>query len=1180
MKQLFNENWLFSELSIDQTSMYNEEKPILFLPNDFYSKAKSLDYKEILLPHDWMISNTKALYRNSVGFYKKQFELTEGQVQNKHNAIRFEGAYMNSAVWINGKLAGTWKYGYATFEFDISDLVKVGTNEILVIAVYQNCNTRWYSGAGIFRDVHFISTEKTFLVSDGTYIVNRKVDDSDNSNWTTEISAEIAGQIDGHYVKTTIATKDGKVIAKSSQKIIPQSYSTEETEYLHKTVCGIKNYELSKTTETFNIKNPILWDIENPHFYITKTELFDKNDKLIDCFTEHCGYKSFYFDKNNGFFLNGRHVKIFGTCEHHDFGALGSAFYKNALKRRFTKLKKMGVNAIRCSHNPPAKDWMNLADEMGLLIDDEAFDMWEKPKTQFDYGNYFNEWHERDAVSWVRRDRNHPSLIMWSIGNEIYDTHIGNGLEITKTLSKIVRKHDPQKNALITLASNYMMTDGAQECAKEIEVVGYNYLERLYDEHHKKYPEWNIYGSETSSTVQSRGIYHFPQNLTLVTFDDGQCSALANCVVPWGAKSSIHTITIDRDTTFSAGQFIWTGWDYIGEPTPYHTKNSYFGQIDTAGFEKDSFYMYKGEWTNYKTNPFVHIFPYWDFNEGQLIDIRVHSNAPKIKLFLNGQLLGTKEINHQTDKEPFLQVQVPYQKGELKAIAYDENDKEIATDYRHSFEDPTAVILEPETEDYDNLFFIHAKTVDKNGFLVENARNYVTINVSGDAELVGMDNGDSTDYEEYVSKDGKNHTRKLFSNRVLAIVRAKSKDSKFTVTAASKDLKSDAISYNGKSFVKIEPDNSIKPEKDYIPIRNILISVDGNKNLTANNKEVLATAKVLPENASTKDIYWTVVLKESVPTDYIKVCDIQKKGTGTECATLKAVCDGECRLRVCAKNDSELPQVISDLEFSVGGVGNPKFNPYKLVEALKHTEYDKAENKQKPEPSLLGGISTRSTGKTWISFDKVDFGTKGADTIHIPIFSFDEELPFEIWQGNPNEKDSECLLKATYKAKSIYNTYTENVYTLPKRLFGVQKLGFAFTTGLYFQGFYFDQTKKALSKLRALDANVVAGDSFTKTQKAVEHIGNNVNLDFENMDFGEQGATKITICGKSNTENNSINIKFFDKDGNSTTQLIEFAHTNSYQEKTFNLEKIAGKGKISFVFLPGCNFDFEWFKFW
>ena len=1180
MKTLFNNGWNFAELQIESNLMYNEKEPVLLQPESFLSKAELLKYNKVTLPHDWMISNTKALYRNSVGFYKKQFELTEGQVHNKHNAIRFEGVYMNSAVWINGKLAGTWKYGYATFEFDISDLVKVGTNEILVIAVYQNCNTRWYSGAGIFRDVHFISTEKTFLVSDGTYIVNRKVDDSDNSNWTTKISAEIAGEIDGHYVKTTIATKDGKVIAKSSQKIIPQSYSIEETEYLHKTVCGIKNYELSKTTETFNIENPILWDIENPHFYIAKTELFDKNDKLIDCFTEHCGYKSFYFDKNNGFFLNGRHVKIFGTCEHHDFGALGSAFYKSALKRRFTKLKKMGVNAIRCSHNPPAKDWMNLADEMGLLIDDEAFDMWEKPKTQFDYGNYFNEWHERDTISWVRRDRNHPSLIMWSIGNEIYDTHIGNGLEITKTLSKIVRKHDPQKNALITLASNYMMTDGAQECAKEIEVVGYNYLERLYDEHHKKYPEWNIYGSETSSTVQSRGIYHFPQNLTLVTFDDGQCSALANCVVPWGAKSSIHTITIDRDTTFSAGQFIWTGWDYIGEPTPYHTKNSYFGQIDTAGFEKDSFYMYKGEWTNYKTNPFVHIFPYWDFNEGQLIDIRVHSNAPKIKLFLNEQLLGTKEINHKTDKEPYLQVQVPYQKGELKAIAYDENDKEIATDYRHSFEDPNAVILEPETEDYDNLFFIHAKTVDKNGFLVENARNYVTINVSGDAELVGMDNGDSTDYEEYVSKDGKNHTRKLFSNRVLAIVRAKSKDSKFTVTAASKDLKSDAISYNGKSFAKIEPDNSIKPEKDYIPIRNILISVDGNKNLTANNKEVFATAKVLPENASTKDIYWTVVLKESVPTDYIKVCDIQKKGTGTECATLKAVCDGECRLRVCAKNDSELPQVISDLEFSVGGVGNPKFNPYKLVEALKHTEYDKAENKQKPEPSLLGGISTRSTGKTWISFDKVDFGTEGADTIHIPIFSFDEELPFEIWQGNPNEKDSECLLKATYKAKSIYNTYTENVYTLPKRLFGVQKLGFAFTTGLYFQGFYFDQTKKALSKLRALDANVVAGDSFTKTQKAVEHIGNNVNLDFENMDFGEQGATKITICGKSNTENNSINIKFFDKDGNSTTQLIEFAHTDSYQEKTFNLEKIAGKGKISFVFLPGCNFDFEWFKFW
>ena len=433
MKTLFNNGWNFAELQIESNLMYNEKEPVLLQPESFLSKAELLKYNKVTLPHDWMISNTNALYRNSVGFYKKQFELSEEQIQNKHNAIRFEGVYMNSAVWINGNLAGTWKYGYATFEFDISDLVKAGTNEILVIAVYQDCNTRWYSGAGIFRDVHFISTEKTFLVSDGTYIVNKKIDDT---NWTTDFSAEIAGKIDGHYIKTTIATKDGTILAESSQKIIPQAYPMEETEYLQKTVCGIKNYELSKTTETFKIQNPVLWDIENPYFYIATTTLFDKNDNEIDSITEHCGYKFFNFDCNNGFFLNGRHVKIYGACEHHDFGALGAAFDKNALKRRFLKLKKMGVNAIRCSHNPPAKDWMNLADEMGLLIDDEAFDMWEKPKTQFDYGNYFKEWHERDAISWVRRDRNHPSLIMWSIGNEIYDTHIGNGLEITKTLSK------------------------------------------------------------------------------------------------------------------------------------------------------------------------------------------------------------------------------------------------------------------------------------------------------------------------------------------------------------------------------------------------------------------------------------------------------------------------------------------------------------------------------------------------------------------------------------------------------------------------------------------------------------------------------------------------------------------------------------------------------------------------
>jgi beta-galactosidase len=313
----------------------------------------------------------------------------------------------------------------------------------------------------------------------------------------------------------------------------------------------------------------------------------------------------------------------------------------------------MGVNSIRTSHNPPPTAWMDLCDEMGLLVDDEAFDMWEQKKTTFDYGNYFKEWCERDVASWVRKDRNHPCLIMWSLGNEIYDTHMATGLGITKRLREFVLKHDPNRNALITIGSNYMMTDEAQECAKNIDTVGYNYLERLYKEHHETYPDWKIYGSETASTIQSRGIYHFPNSLVLVTFSDGQCSCLGNCCTSWGAKNTETVISNDRDCPFSQGQYIWTGWDYIGEPTPYHTKSSFFGQIDTAGFPKDTYYLYKAEWASKNAAPFVHLLPYWDWNEGQLIDIKAYTNMDSVELFFNDVSKGMQDINHKNRKEPF-----------------------------------------------------------------------------------------------------------------------------------------------------------------------------------------------------------------------------------------------------------------------------------------------------------------------------------------------------------------------------------------------------------------------------------------------------------------------------------------------------------------------------------------------
>jgi beta-galactosidase len=476
---------------------------------------------------------------------------------------------------------------------------------------------------------------------------------------------------------------------------------------------------------------------------------------------------------------------------------------------------------------------------------------------------------------------------MWSVGNEIYDTHMGNGFEITKKLYAAVVKNDQNRNAPITIASNYMMTEGAQKCATQLDTVGYNYLERLYDEHHKTYPDWKIYGSETGSTVQSRGIYHFPDSLKLVTFSDGQCSTLGNCTTPWGCANTQTVIANDRDCPFSAGQYIWTGWDYIGEPTPYHTKSSFFGQIDTAGFPKDTYFLYKSEWAGKSMEPFVHLLPYWDWNEGQLIDVKAYTNADFVELFFNGKSLGKQEINHKDSKAPFGQWQLEYHKGEIKALAYDAEGKAIAEDVKKSFGDPTQILLKPEP-DYnfsryceersdEALHFIQIMTADTSGTLVENARNYITINVAGDAELLGMDNGDSTDYEEYKPEGKHSHTRKLFANRLIAIIRSKKKSSSFVVTAASTGLPNVSIKYNGTAqpgqdkWSEVAPYLAIRPEKDFVPTRKIELIAGGPTKLDATNKQIQVTAKVLPENASLKEINWNPVFKECISSDNITV---------------------------------------------------------------------------------------------------------------------------------------------------------------------------------------------------------------------------------------------------------------------------------------------------------------------
>ena len=420
----------------------------------------------------------------------------------------------------------------------------------------------------------------------------------------------------------------------------------------------------------------------------------------------------------------------------------------------------------------------------------------------------------------------------------------------------LVREHDPRCNGYVTIGSNYMQGENAQKCADIVKLAGYNYAERLYEEHHKAHPDWMIYGSETASVIQSRGIYHFPLSQPVLADDDEQCSAIGNCATGWGAKNTEYCIIKDRDAKFCAGQFIWTGFDYIGEPTPYSTKNSYFGQYDTAGFPKDSAYVFRAEWTDYKKSPFVHIFPYWDFNEGQDIDVRVTSNAPFVKLFFNGKLIGEKAIDHEKGTELTLDTILKYEKGELVAIAFDENGNEIARDTRKSFGDTAEIRLVPDKTELlangEDLIFIDISAYDKDGEHVANANNRVFVEISGAGRLIGLDNGDSTDYEQY-----KGTSRRLFSGKLLAVIASETKAGDINVKVSSKGLPDSVLTLKAveaeitegisATARNTEREFDCTMGKDDVPVRKIDITAK-NTEFTAETRTLQFSVKALPEN--------------------------------------------------------------------------------------------------------------------------------------------------------------------------------------------------------------------------------------------------------------------------------------------------------------------------------------------
>ncbi|MBR6872811.1 MAG: DUF4982 domain-containing protein [Ruminococcus sp.] len=1123
------------------------------------------EWMPVDIPHDWLIEDTNDLYKTSTGWYRRRLTVP---ADGRRTSLRFEGVYMDSRVYVNGRLAGEWKYGYTTFEFDLTDLLCEGENEITVRVDHRAPNSRWYSGAGIYRRVWLNRFENTHILPDGIYI---SADVDGTVTVTTEAERPGDTACAGLTVKAAVYrasdSERSDVLAGNTAKLCAADCSALVPEVVR------EGFKYSVNTQILKVNNPKLWDIGSPTLYLCEVELYC-GEELLDRKEVRFGFRSIEFTTDRGFFLNGRHVKLHGACMHHDLGALGAAVNRYAIKRQLLILRDMGVNSIRTSHNPPAVELLELADEMGLLILDEGFDMWERPKTEFDYARFFDEWINRDVASWVRRDRNHPCIIGWSIGNEIYDTHADErGQEVTSLLKALVEKNDPRGNGYVTIGSNFMGGEGARRCADILKVAGYNYSERLYDKQHADHPDWMMYGSETSSVVQSRGIYHFPLERAILCDDDEQCSSLGNSSPVWAAKNWEACIIPDRDRDYIAGQYIWTGFDYIGEPTPYSTKNSYFGQIDTAGFPKDSSFVFRTVWTDYKTAPFIHIFPYWDFKEGDIIDVRVATNCPNFSVRFNGELIAQRSFDPAHDTALTYDFKLPYKEGVIRADGYDEKGMPVVVAQAKSFGDTARFNLTSDRKALragsDMLAFVEISAVDNNGVTVANANDRVTVNVTGAGRLVGLDNGDSTDYEQY-----KGISRRLFSGKLLAIIAptAEAGDIKITVTSPSaqtaelviKSVESEPV--QGMSFLAHNTERPCCADVDTdIPVRRIALTGE-RTGFDQEHKELRFSPLLCPASNTYKDsIEYRVTTAEGITSPLAQIVTSDAEGV-----TVRCLGDGEMYLRAACRNGTDKIHVFGMLRLTADGIGSALTDPYQLVMGGLYT--------------LSGGnVSTGiyhgagiGQGGGWIGFENVDLGMAGSDEITVPLFAnYSTPVRMKIWDGTPDS--GELLGDFEYALEPKWLTYQPMTYKLPKTLRGIHTISIQSDLAYDVQGFRFTERPKETAEITAAAALNIYGDSFTMEAEAVTGIGNNVTLDFGSFDFGENVPSRIVITGRSALPVNSIHLQ---SEGSETRRyLLEFEGCSDYTERSFPLDGLESRTKISFFFLPGCDFDMKSFRF-
>ncbi len=783
----------------DSRTVYTLTDNWKFIKGDIEG-AENVNFKDnkwesVSVPHDWAIygtfdkeidkqtvrivqnkekqatekyGRTGALPHIGVGWYRTTFNLSDFE-KGKKALLVFDGAMSNAEVFVNGQKVGYRPYGYSYFYFDISDYINPTTKNTLAVRLEnKEKSSRWYPGAGLYRKVQIIVKDKVCFNQWGTFITTPFVD---NDVAKINIKSEVTGE--NVYVETIIKDNKGVIVAQKSS----------EEKFGH------------QIEQNIAVTHPQLWSPETPILYTAELKLY-QNKELKDCQEIRFGVRTIQYSADNGFQLNGKKTKFKGVCLHHDLGPLGAAVNVSALRRQLHILKDMGCNAIRSSHNMPSHEQLELCDEMGFLFLAESFDEWVKPKVKNGYNLYFEEWAEKDVVNLVRATRNHPCIVMWSSGNEVPDQHGSVGVKRAKMLQEIFHREDPTRP--VTVGMDQVKAVMASGFGAIMDIPGLNYRVHLYEEAYERFPQGFLLGSETASTVSSRGIYKFPVEIAKnKMYKDGQCSSYDLEYCSWSNLPDDDAVLQD-DKDWVIGEFVWTGFDYLGEPTPYDTqwssRSSYFGICDLAGLPKDRYYWYRSRWNT--EDETLHILPHWNWEgrEGEITPVFVYTNYTKAELFVNGKSQGIQEKNNDTKQNRYrlMWMNVKYEPGTIKVIAYDDNDQAVAEKEIHTAGAPDHIELSADrtviNADGQDISYITVSVVDKEGNLCPQVTNQLNFKVKGNGIYRAACNGDATSLEQFHLP-----TMKTFSGKLVVLVQAQNEPGNIELKVYGKGLKTGIV---------------------------------------------------------------------------------------------------------------------------------------------------------------------------------------------------------------------------------------------------------------------------------------------------------------------------------------------------------------------------------------------------